>query len=244
MQVNPIPSLIHHHFERLDSTNDYLLDNHQPVNQLVSAEFQNKGRGRRQQQWVDEGESLLFSLSTELPKGLNASAWPVVVAITLVETLKTMTTEKLLIKWPNDLYVKNAKQQLGKCAGILVESNLGKHSKIVTGIGINLAPLNQSLDSDYPIAHLSLNNDKKTAIANLGHALFVAWQQFINNPHVNPKAYQPYDMLANQTLIATNSNNNEETLGIGLGINEQGQLLLQQAGRMISLTSQQRIRVI
>ncbi len=238
------PQLSYRHFEQIDSTNTYLMDSQQPINQLVSADVQLCGRGRRQQKWIDEGESLLFSLSTELPSHLNVNAWPVQVAITLVSTLSTISQEKLFIKWPNDLYVKNSKKELGKCAGILVESSIGKHNKIVTGVGINLAPLTNVPNSDYPVAHLSLTMDKQSAVICLGNALFEAWQLFIKNPHIKPEIYQKHDMLANQTLIAFNSNNNQETIGIGLGVNAQGQLLTQQAGRITTLTSQQRIRLI
>ncbi len=244
MPISLNPQLSYRHFDQIDSTNSYLMDSQQAINQLVSADIQHNGRGRRQQKWVDEGESLLFSLSTALPCGINVNAWPVQVAITLAQTIKTISQDKPFIKWPNDLYVKNQHNQLGKCAGILVESSIGKHNKIVTGVGMNLAPLKHAPKADYPVAHLSLLMDKQSAVICLGNALFEAWETFIQAPQVSPEIYHPYDMLANQTFIAFDNNTDEETIGIGMGINEQGELLVQQAGRITTLTSQQRIRLI
>ena len=53
------------HFETIDSTNTYLKENYEKLDNFtfVSADFQSAGRGRNNRNWKSEkGENLLFSL--------------------------------------------------------------------------------------------------------------------------------------------------------------------------------------
>lgn len=211
---------------------------------LVSADTQTAGKGRRKQAWIDEGNSLLFSLATEFSPKVNVGAWSVQVAITLANTLEKLTKQKILIKWPNDLYIKNTTGEYGKFIGILTESSIGKNGKMVTGIGINLAPIEKDIDSDYVISYLDIDIDKKELLFKITNELYWQWQDFLKSPIVNPKAYSKYDMLFNTTLVATDIHSAEERVGEGFGINENGQLIIQQQGTLIELTNQQRIRLI
>lgn len=247
------PELKWTHVACVDSTNTYLLDASQSVNQLFSADRQNQGRGRRQQQWIDEGESALFSLSTAFTVGNDISAWPVQVAITLADSLNALFVHyanspiipTVKVKWPNDLYIQYYGQyheQWGKAGGILVESSLGHYGKVVTGVGLNLMPLRATVAADYKVAFIDLPLAKKTLIAILGHQLFTTWQAFVQNPCVNIDRYRQHDCLFGKDLVATNMHNGEQHRGIGAGINSQGHLLLQQGAQIHQLTAQQQIR--
>lgn len=256
------PALRHRHFNVIDSTNACLMQADAPCNQLVSADRQTAGRGRRQQQWVDEGDSLLFSLSTAFSPDQDISAWSIQVAITLVETLKAFTQQRLFIKWPNDLYVPiksshsndnsnnnnsdnkySDYSEYGKCAGILVESNIGRSGKMVTGIGINLAPIHTKIDSDYAVAYLNIAVDKHSLLIALANELFWAWQDFLTHTTVNPDTFAAYDLLMDKQLCATDSSNGKETIGQGAGINQRGQLRILQHNQLLTLSTQQRIRL-
>ena len=236
--------ITYQHFEIIDSTNAFLMQSEQPINQLVSADKQSTGKGRRKQKWVDEGTSLLFSLSTQFDVGIDFSAWPLQVAISLIETLLAMTSQRIKIKWPNDLYTQNASGKYGKCAGILAESSLGKTGKMVTGVGLNFAPLSHPIASDYPISHLSIEKDKKDCLFILSNALYEAWKAFLSSASIDPKTFAKYDYLAGNMLIATDTNTHQQTIGQAVGVNHKGQLLIQQHGRIATLTSQQKIRLI
>lgn len=238
------PALSWQHFSEIDSTNAYLLAANQPCNQLVSADHQTAGRGRRQQAWVDENDSLLMSLSTTFPNNTDLSAWAVQVAITLTETLSPLTRQPIKIKWPNDLYTLTERYRWGKLAGILIESSIGKNGKMVTGVGINLSGIASDIPADYPIASLSTTWEKHALIPHLGNALFSAWQNFIVTPQTNPHTYQQHDLLIGKTLKATDMHTNESHVGIGSGINEHGYLLLTLPNKTVALTSQQRIRIL
>lgn len=255
------PQLTWQHKDCVASTNTYLLDAKQPPNQLISAERQAQGRGRRGQTWVDSGDSALFSLSTAFPVGTDISAWPIQVAITLADSLNRLLAHAnkttfsnpphaIQIKWPNDLYTLHH-GQWGKCGGILVESTLSQsqqQGKIVTGVGLNLAPLHGiTLHSDYPIAHLptvitTMTTDKKQLIALLGNQLWQAWQAFSQQPSVDPMHYQTLDYLYGKSFTATDTHDNMAS-GRGAGINSQGHLLVQQPSGQIALSAQQRIRL-
>ncbi len=242
------PELMWQHFTCLESTNSYLLNTEQPFNQLISADQQTAGRGRRQQQWVDEGNSALFSLSTQFTL-LNISAWPVQVALTLATTLNQLCREYLHsqapvvhIKWPNDLYICQQKQW-EKCGGILVESTIsGQHGKVVSGAGINLAPIHATLSEDYAVGFIPLPMDKKELIPILGKALFAAWTRFVQTPELSTQAYRQLDLLDGKAVIASDLNNEITHQGVASGINAQGHLLIKQGDEVHALTSQQRIR--
>ncbi len=168
------PSITYRHFDVINSTNTYLMKNDLPYPYLVSTDTQTAGHGRRQQMWIDEGKSLLFSLATAFEPHINVGAWSVQVAITLAETLEKLTRQKILIKWPNDLYVKNTSGEYGKCIGILTESSIGKQGKMVTGIGMNLAPIDTDIDSDYDVAYLDISLDYQTLLFQIANELY--WQ--------------------------------------------------------------------
>ncbi len=115
---------------------------------------------------------------------------------------------------------------------------------MVTGIGINIAPLSNDVASEYPISYLRIDADKQELLFALANELYWAWQDFLTRPCVCPETFARYDYLAGNMLLATNPNNNEQTIGQGSGINAQGQLLLQQHGQITALTSQQSIRLL
>lgn len=238
------PTLQHRHFAEIDSTNAYLLQAEQPYNQLISADTQTAGRGRRQQTWVDEKQSLLFSLSFEFDPTLNMSAWAVQVAMTLAKTLNRCSLQRIKIKWSNDLYCQNAGATWGKCAGILIESNVGQQGKMVTGIGINLSPLATDIQADYPVAYLETTWEKNDLLYLLANALLSAWQGFTATQRIDCHAYQAHDMLLGKTIAVSDFAHQQTHVGQACGVNEAGQLLLLQHGKITPITSQQRIRLI
>ena len=122
---------------RTDSTNSQLLEAsaaHDP--QLLFAEYQSAGRGRRGRAWVSPfGGSLMLSLS------YNFASWParlttlpLAVAVAAARAVSAMGLPQVRIKWPNDL-------KLGgdKLAGILIEprGETGGACRVVVGLGLN-----------------------------------------------------------------------------------------------------------
>ena len=123
------------HFETIDSTNTYLKENYEKLDNFtfVSADFQSAGRGRNNRNWKSEkGENLLFSLLIK-DKALidKFSSLSVISAFSII---KTLNLEYLRIKWPNDIYYKDS-----KLCGILLEAVTKNEIEcLIIGIGLNV----------------------------------------------------------------------------------------------------------
>ena len=136
----------------VDSTNSFLKA-YRPMSPvemtLVTAEHQSAGRGQRGNTWEsDEGCNLLFSLLL-VPESLLASemfvlseAMALSVADAVEAQLATATatngiraSEPVAVKWPNDVYVGDA-----KVAGILFENELAgtRLGRCIIGCGVNV----------------------------------------------------------------------------------------------------------
>ena len=123
------------HFETIDSTNTYLKENYEKLDNFtfVSADFQSAGRGRNNRNWKSEkGENLLFSLLIK-DKALidKFSSLSVTSAFSII---KALNLEHLSIKWPNDIYYKDS-----KLCGILLEAVTRNEIEcLIVGIGLNV----------------------------------------------------------------------------------------------------------
>ena len=123
------------HFEAIDSTNTYLKENYEKLDNFtfVSADFQSAGRGRNNRNWKSEkGENLLFSLLIK-DKALidKFSSLSVISAFSII---KALNLEHLSIKWPNDIYYKDS-----KLCGILLEAVTRNEIEcLIIGIGLNV----------------------------------------------------------------------------------------------------------
>lgn len=123
------------HFETIDSTNTYLKENYEKLDNFtfVSADFQSAGRGRNNRNWKSEkGENLLFSLlikdKTLIDKFSSLSV------ISAFSIIKALNLEHLSIKWPNDIYYKDS-----KLCGILLEAVTRNEIEcLIIGIGLNV----------------------------------------------------------------------------------------------------------
>jgi len=125
----------------IDSTNTFLknLANDKQTENftIVVAEHQTKGKGQRGSDWlVDSGKNLTFSvLCNFLTSEINLFSLNIIVAISIVEGLKTKSNLNFEIKWPNDILADNK-----KIAGILIENSFKSQHEIqsIIGVGINV----------------------------------------------------------------------------------------------------------
>ncbi len=146
----------HISLEEVDSTNNYLkniISNQTDKYVVVTAHFQSAGKGQRGNYWESEAnKNLTFSFNVDptfLPinKQFLLSK---VISIAMHKTLeKYISSEKIKIKWPNDIYINDY-----KIAGILIEHNLSgaQIDSSIIGIGLNV---NQTLflsDAPNPIS--------------------------------------------------------------------------------------------
>jgi BirA family biotin operon repressor/biotin-[acetyl-CoA-carboxylase] ligase len=125
------------HLDEVDSTNTFVKNNHSQLadGTLVYADVQTAGRGRLDRSWLSKKGNFFGSL---LMKRLdNPFLGTMVVSLSALEVLKKLAPEvPAWLKWPNDIYVEDA-----KLAGVLSETvTLADKSRaIVVGLGMNLA---------------------------------------------------------------------------------------------------------
>ena len=149
-------------FDVVDSTNNFLMQETQkayPHASCVAANIQTSGKGRRGRQWQSSlGENLTFSFLWRFTKGTSAlSGLSLAVGVSLIRSLKKINLKEALLKWPNDILVKDD-EAYKKLAGILIEvqGDTDGQSAAIIGVGINLKlSKNQLAKIDQPAIGIS-----------------------------------------------------------------------------------------
>ena len=124
-------------FSNLDSTNDFLKENHSyfPHMTFIKTDYQTKGRGQFDRLWQsDAGKNLLFSI---LLKSIHVDQLQKIKQWVVDNIRHVLLSFKLsaIFKEPNDLYIEGK-----KICGILIEGNLteSNYDYLIIGIGINV----------------------------------------------------------------------------------------------------------
>ena len=184
------------HLEQIDSTNAYLQrqqSEHDIRNWVVSTDEQTAGKGMGSNGWESEvGKNLTFSLA--LGMGFLPAERQFLLSETvplgIIEVLDTLLpSEKLSIKWPNDIYFENR-----KLAGILINSTIKANMMDVSifGIGLNV---NQMKFKDWPTHPISLKMvtgkeyDLKPLLEQIAECILIKVQQLKSSPTSIEKDY-------------------------------------------------------
>jgi BirA family transcriptional regulator, biotin operon repressor / biotin---[acetyl-CoA-carboxylase] ligase len=129
-----------HHFDSIDSTNTYALDQARlgaRHGSFYLADEQTAGRGRSDHQWVSNAGQGLY-LTALLRPDLDAAdlVWlPLIAGLAAHRAIRDITALDIDLRWPNDLLAGPR-----KVGGILVEAQTeaGRATAAVVGVGINL----------------------------------------------------------------------------------------------------------
>ena len=181
--------LQYHHFKEIDSTNAYLQRKQSEAdirNWVVSADEQSAGKGMGNNGWESEvGKNLTFSLVVDasfLPaerQFLLSEAVP----LGIIEVLDAyLPSERLSIKWPNDIYYDNR-----KLAGILINSTIKANmmETSIIGVGLNV---NQTQFKDWPTHPISLQMitgkeyDLQSLLEPIAERIIIKVEQLKSNP--------------------------------------------------------------
>lgn len=165
----------------IDSTSAGLLRRAPPPHgvEVLLAEYQTAGRGRRGRHWVSPlAANLTLSLSRLFDGGLaRLGGLSLVAGVAVAEALQGLGVEGVLLKWPNDLVVVDAAGTvpvLRKLGGLLVEGG-GENAgpvRAVLGLGLNVRmPARAAADVDQPWTDLSRLLDVVPARSALAAAL-------------------------------------------------------------------------
>ena len=125
--------------DEVDSTNSVLMLSKEFTQNgtVILAEHQNKGRGRKNREWISSpGQNLTFSIL--LKRDIKESKVNFInlgAAISVAQSLENLFQFNVELKWPNDVLIGKK-----KIAGILIESTSkgNKITKLVIGVGINV----------------------------------------------------------------------------------------------------------
>ncbi|HFL8824417.1 MAG TPA: biotin--[acetyl-CoA-carboxylase] ligase [Candidatus Azoamicus sp. OHIO1] len=124
--------------DEIDSTNSYILRSNSfnlRGNGVVFSRRQSNGRGRYLNKWHSVGESsLLMSLCINNFVYVNCTNiyyLSLFVGLAVFKVLHFLKLEYLVLKWPNDIYLKKF-----KIAGILIDKCDDRN--FILGIGVNI----------------------------------------------------------------------------------------------------------
>ncbi len=129
-----------HHFQTIPSTNTeayQLALRGAPEGEIVIAESQEKGRGRLGRHWVSPPFLNLYLsviLRPDIPPP-QASLITLMAAVAVAEGIERFSGLHPVIKWPNDILLKNR-----KVAGLLneIHSETDRIHFVILGVGVNL----------------------------------------------------------------------------------------------------------
>lgn len=126
-------------FNEISSTNikaKELAQKGEPEGTIVLSEIQKQGRGRFDRTWESpEGGLYLSIILRPTCKSSKATLLPLLAALSVCKTIKSVCDLPVAIKWPNDVLIDGK-----KVCGILLESESSKDGLgyVVLGMGINL----------------------------------------------------------------------------------------------------------
>lgn len=107
------------------------------IKQVLAAELQTQGRGRRGRSWASGlGDSLTFSVLWPSQCAVNTlSGLSLAVGVAIIRALASLNIHDIALKWPNDVLSGS-----GKLAGVLIElhGDMLSPGTVVIGIGLNL----------------------------------------------------------------------------------------------------------
>lgn len=191
----------------------------------VLADTQSSGRGRSDRQWVSLAGNLHASiLIRHVP--LPIPTWvPLWVSICTHRALTRFgaLTERIQLKWPNDLWL----DERFKVGGVLCEK---KGSEIIAGIGLNLraAPIEDSAVVPFASLAASPGQILEALIEELASLTKLEQVQSYYRKHA---LFQ-----SGQTIAWINQDQKQEGVVVGLG--EYGELLVNTRNGQIPLYSE------
>lgn len=227
------------YFHEIGSTNDHLRERAAPSGTACLAERQTRGRGRRGRQWVSPyGTNLYLSLLWRFESSLTAlGGLSLVAGVALLRALRQLGVEDAGLKWPNDVYLRDA-----KLAGILVEvagETAGPCSAVI-GVGINVAMPEQpgrTIDqrwTDLRTQGAAVSRNRLAAAVL--EQLLIAMAEFEHHglPFFHAE-WQRYDLGLGQPVEIRCAD--RALAGLGAGIDRDGAFLLQTPDGLQRFTS-------
>ena len=223
-------------FDTIPSTNLYLKENYQKLDNLeaVVAKHQTAGRGRTGRSWKDS-EGLLMSILIKeniIPKYVESLS--LLVCASIFKALKKYTSD-IIIKWPNDILI-NSK----KVCGILLESVVKEKIEcIVIGFGININDSKFDEDIENKATSLFLETGTRNNINNLANEIYeiflIDYENFLNGSNECFNICKNNSCLINKKVVYNTFGNEEEA--VVRDILQNGHILLETKDGLLERSS-------
>ena len=153
----------------------------------------------------------------------------------LASCLSKFTQNKVGIKWPNDLLIKNK-----KISGILIETiDLNNKIGVVIGIGINVH-MSEEEGKEIDQSWIALDevtdskNNRNEIIGDIVNKIF-HFTTLFNKKGFKPykSDYESFDMLAGKKC-SVNIGGIDKTVDV-LGVNDKGEMLVKDGSKYLTL---------
>ena len=199
---------------------------------IVITNFQENGRGQQGNVWLSEKDkNLLFTILLKPTNFVPNRQYllNVMTSIAIQQTLeKYLTKSKIEIKWPNDIYVNEA-----KIAGILIETTISRNQleSVFCGIGLNVNQGHFSLNSATSMLIESGETfDLDQVLETLLTEMEKVYEVMNNDPKNLLNQYQEnLRWFEEERTFMVDS---QETQGTIKGIDEQGKLIVDLSGEI------------
>jgi len=213
----------------IDSTNSYALSLKDTrafkEGLVIVSDFQTNGHGQRETNWESEkGKNLNISVLIE-PKILIERQFDIsiLISLSIIDCLTNLGI-KSMIKWPNDILVRNK-----KIAGILIQniisSDIITHS--VIGIGINV---NQLIFETYipKATSVKLELNKDIIVEELQNSLLNIMKNRLNDYRSGVDInFHFFNKLFKRDIVSVFQNKSKKFNGIIRGVSEMGLLIIE-----------------
>ena len=204
---------------------------------IHASEQQIAGKGRNGKKWISpKGKNIYLSigwlsnLQYSQLDGLSLA-----IGTILATSLNKFTQNKVGIKWPNDLLIKNK-----KISGILIETiDLNNQVGVVIGIGINVH-MSKEEGKEIDQSWIALDevtrtkNDRNEIIGDIVNKVFQLTSVFADEgfkPY--KKDYESLDVLTGKEC-SINIEGVDKTVEV-LGVNDKGEILVKEGSEYLNL---------
>ena len=214
---------------------------------LLVAEHQTLGRGRLGRSWQSgPGASLTFSLGLPMaPRDWSGLSLAVGVALAdALEPPEPGRAPRLLLKWPNDLWLADGPGRGRKLGGVLIETvAIGRRRLVVMGVGLNIAPLAVPPGREFANGFACLQEldpaaSPPSALHRVALPLIRALRQFEREGFAGfAAAYSRRDLLRGLGVTAQNAAGDDAIEGVVEGVSNSGALLLRVGPTLRELSS-------
>lgn len=229
-------------FDTIDSTNVYLMNNHQNLadKTVVIAKNQTNGKGRLGKIWTDLPDASLSMSILVKPFHLQyMQTVPLVCGLCVRSALGKLTGTDIGLKWSNDI-VSGGK----KICGILCESRIiGTEAITVIGLGVNISQPQSFFDRfslPYGTSMKILSPDKSFQIEEVAATILSEFQKYF--PILQKDGFQPLQSeyithCVNIDKYVTVTTSSGTLSGIAKTIDSNGNMIVESDGKTLQIAS-------